>query len=373
MLPIPDDVWREIGQLAVSSLAALFELWTVCKQFRRAFSHPLMLSRFPVRLDEPAQLARLGSLGARLKSVQFNHASNASLESILLPTTLTSLNLKHCRVSARGLTSALRGLSQLTELNVDGCLGLENLKALMHLPLVSLVIGCGHRHHFWDADEVLPALPALRSLDLNSMGLCANTFDREGSESPCVAAMSRLRNLHTLILEGADLHDREFAKLAPLSTTVRTLCVAHTKITDHSAGVLSEFVWLENLTVDNCQLSTLSFRAICTLVNLRGLFASNCPEMVCDASLPAIGALIQLETLDISFNPVKRFEPLYALQELCVLDATQCRMAKMDGWVTEDQWDMEAEARRGLCAHVPGLLIRCVDSRRDMPTVRNFG
>ena len=363
---VPDDVWREIGQMAVSSLAALFELWTVCRQFRRAFSQPLMLSRFPVRLDEPAQLAHLGSLGARLKSVQFNHASNSNFESILLPTTLTSLNLKHCRVSARGLTSALRGLSQLTELNVDGCFGLENMKALMHLPLVSLVIGCGHRDHFWDADEVLPALPALRSLDLNSMGLCANTFDREGSESPCVAAMSRLTNLHTLILEGADLHDREFAKLSPLSLTLRTLCVANTKITDHSAGVLSEFVWLENLSVDNCQLSTLSFRAICTLVNLRGLFASNCPEMVCDASLPAIEALIHLETLDISFNSVKRFEPLYTLRKLCVLDATQCHMA-------EDQWDMEEEARRALCTHVPGLLMRCVDSRQHMRPLRNFG
>jgi Leucine-rich repeat (LRR) protein len=254
----------------------------------------------------------------------------------------------------------------LTDLNVDGCFNLEDVSALMHLPLKTLTLGSGHRDHFWDADKVLPTLACLHTLNLNSLGLCADIFDRPGTESPCVAAMARLHSLHTLILDGTDLHDREFVKLEPLSASLRTLCVSDTEITDQSAGVLSRFTMLEYLSVESCKLSKQSLHAIVGLVNLRALYACNCPRMVRDASFSAISALGQLETLDISFNPVRRFEPLYVLQHLRSLDVTECNRSYSGSAVLEDECDIEEVARRALCDHLPGLVIQYVDRHADV-------
>ena len=351
----------------VNSLTSFFEMCTVCKRFRRILWHPVMLMWFTVRLREPSKLVHLEFLGSRIRSIQFTYASNESFEGMLLPPTLTSLNLRFCRLGSRGLARALRGLNRLTDVNVDGCFNLENVSALMHLPLKTLTLGSGHRDHFWDADKVLPTLPYLRTLNLNSLGLCTDIFDRAGTESPCVAAMARLHNLHTLILDGTDLHDREFAKLEPLSATLRTLCVSDTEITDQSAGVLSRFTMLEYLSVESCKLSKPSLYAIAGLVNLRALYACNCPRMVRDASFSAISALGQLETLDISFNPVRRFEPLYALRYLRSLDVTECNRSCSDGSaVSEDECDIEEVARRALCDRLPGLVIRYVDRHADV-------
>jgi Leucine-rich repeat (LRR) protein len=365
---IPDDMWREIAQFAVSSLHTLFELSTISKRLSRVFAHPIMLSHVTVRLREPSQLVQLGTLGSRLRSLRFDHASDDSFESILLPPTVTDLNLTSCNITSQGLALAIRGLTELTHLNLNDC-NVEDFVTLANLPLVKLAVGGSGNSYsdFCDAEELLPTLPKLQELDVHSLCLCTDPFfDRPGSESTCVRAISRLPNLHTLNLESTDLHDREFMKLAPLARTLRHLNVAHTEITDRSASVMSGFWRLESLSVNACHVSNRCMRAISKLLQLRVLCVSDCQRMITNKSLALLSPLKFLEQLDISCNPVQRFEPLYGLHNLRVLDVSACKQVCMDKHSQlvfqresiQRERDITDEARRGLAYHMPLLVVK---------------
>ena len=356
---IPDDVWRMIIKFAVGSLHTFFRFLTINKRLRRALLHPVMLTHIDVRLREPSQLARLGLLGSRIRSLRFDCVSDESFDSILLPPTITDLNLACSNITEQGLAMAIRGLSSLTHLNLNNC-NVEDFSVLANLPLVRLAVG-GSNSEFWGAEDLLPTLPNLQELDMGCMCLCSDPFDRPGTESPCVQAISRLPNLHTLNLEGTDLHDREFMKLGPLAATLKFLSLAHTDITDKSASVLSGFSRLESLSVNGCHVSKRCLRAISKLRQLRVLHASDCQRMVQDDSLASLAVLSHLEELDISCNPVHRFEALYSLRHLRVLDVSACHQvcADVNGHlVFQRERDISDEAKRALAYHMPWLVIK---------------
>ena len=361
---IADDLWRKVARFAVSSLHTLFKLSTISKRMRRVLAHPIMLSHVKVRLREPSQLVNLGIWGSRLQSLRFDGAADECFESIFLPPTVTDLNLTCCNITSQGLVWAIRGLTHLTHLNLNDC-NVEDFGALANLPLVKLALG-GSYSDFWDAEELLPTLPYLQELDLHAPCLCSDPVDRAGTESPCVRAISRLPNLHTLNLESTDLHDREFMKLAPLAKTLRHLDVANTEITDQSASVLSGFWRLESLSVSTCHLSKRSMRAISKLLQLRVLYASDCPMMITNDSLSLLSPLTFLAQLDISCNPVQRFEPLYGLHNLRALDVSACNQVCMDKHShlvfqresIQRERDITEEARRDLAYHLPLLIVK---------------
>lgn len=356
MSNLSDDIWREIAQFYVSSLTTFFQLLTVNKRLRRAFSHPVVLAHCLVRLREPSNLDRLGFLASRVSHLKFLTASDGNFRKVALPPTLARLDLRYCDVSEIGLARALRGLTNLTDLDLT-CCGVEDLSCMYGLPLKTLSIGGGY-NDMWHADKLLRTLPDLRTLDVNSVGFCEDPFDRANTQLPCLAAISRLSNLHTLVLDAADMRDREFVQFAPLRTSLRRLSVSNTNITDQSAHVLGQFVLLEYLSVQCCHLSKRSMRAIAKLVNLRALYASVCPRMVRNSSMRALSSLVKLETLDISCNPVCRFEALHALRNLRELDVSECNTtcADVDGRVVSEK-DMEPDQKMELMARIPKLII----------------
>lgn len=353
---LPDDIWREIAQFHVSSLSVFHELLTVSKRFRRAMSHQVVLSHCLVRLREPSKLSELGHLASRVSRLKFLTASDSNFRRVVLPPTLVRLDLRYCDVSELGLARALSGLTNLTDLDLT-CCGVEDLSSMHGLPLKTLSLGGGY-NDLWHADKLLATLPDLGALDVGSVGFCEDPFDRANTQSPCVVAISRLSNLHTLVLDASDLRDREFVQFEPLRTTLKRLSVSNTNITDQSASVLARFLLLEYLSVQSCHLSKRSMRAISKLVNLRALYASVCPRMVRNSSMRCLRVLTQLEILDLSCNPVDRFEALYGLPKLRALDLTQCNAtcADVEGYVVFEK-DIERDQKVALVHRIPKLVI----------------
>jgi Leucine-rich repeat (LRR) protein len=353
---LSDDIWREIARFHVSSLSVFHELLTVSKRFRSALSHPLVLSHCLVRLREPSELFELGHLASRVSWLKFLTASDYAFGSAALPPTLTRLDLRYCDISELGLKSALRGQTNLTDLDLT-CCGIEDLSCMHGLPLKTLSLGGGY-NDLWHADKLFATLPDLGALDVNSVSFCEDPFDRANTQSPCVVAISRLSNLHTLILDAADLRDREFVQLEPLRASLKRLSVTNTNITDKSARVLGCFLLLEHLSVQCCRLSKRSMRAISKLVNLRTLYATVCMRMVRNSSMRYLRSLVSLEILDISSNPVNQFESLHGLSKLRALDVTDCnsKYADADGRVVLEK-DIEPEQRSALINRIPNLFI----------------
>lgn len=93
---------------------------------------------------------------------------------------------------------------------------------------------------------------------------------------------------------------------------------------------------------------------------MRVLHASDCPRMVQDDSLVSLAVLSHLEELDISCNPVHRFEALYGLRRLRVLDVSVCHYlyADKNGHLGVRERDISDEAKRALAYHMPWLVIK---------------
>ena len=384
---LPEELLRIVGEYAVDSLSSLTRLSCVDAHFRRALTHPRLVSHLQLKFRANL-LTDLGAMAVGVRSLRFDpDATDEDLFELRLtpfvrhldfadchfmsgegfvsiPATVHTLDLSCCRTLNDTGLLALSHCTALTSLDVSGCMqlgdaGLRVMALLKSLRYVNLS-GCSkltdagagalahhdfltlkltHCHRLTGLSFVA-GMVHLESLDA---GWCTSLLD---GGLAGLARLVRLKNvslrgcyqltdvglrtlaalpLHTLNLSGCiNLHLRDVS----FPSTLRDLQLSHCDMV-HPCWALVGLCNLHTLRMDDChQLSDDDLQSLSLLGALRTLNLSGCREL---ANLEPLRALTDLRELFFAHSSkVHNLEPLGHMASLQVLDLQGCDIEDRD-------------------------------------------
>jgi Leucine-rich repeat (LRR) protein len=230
---------------------------------------------------------------------------------------VTAVRFGEVQISDADLAAVI-GMSGLKELAGDASqLSTASLKKISALSSLEVL----HLTNLQDVTVItdsLKNLAALKDLDLSGA---------KGPVDDCLSAINGMARLESLSLSGTTFSDTSAALLSSGKSAgaMKTLKLSGTHVTDTGIPkIAGSFPSLEQLTLDNCNISAAGVSAMSSLSRLTHLSLHNC--QLDDSALAAIGKLTSLRVLDLGDNPGLTDEgvlSLGSLPDLVNLDVSQ--------------------------------------------------
>lgn len=343
---LPDDLWTFIFQFSIDSLREWARVQHVCHQLQWCARKPHALVHLEVLLKSADGLDRLGATLSGVRKLEFdfetsqcpNSAPNLTAKPTAKPTSLTELRMGSATDDNMGLLTRVPRLSELfldevTRLTNQGLGALSSLTVLHTLSIDGRVQSFRSCAHLSDLTP-LAGLSALTSLSLFALGVTDLTplthlplselFLDENLTLLDLAPLRAMRTLHSLSLQACpmigDAAVEALSSLASLRTLNLTDCNA---ITSVGLQGLSSLTSLAVLDVSGTQLTDESLHVLCRSLALEELALQECD--ITDQGLQALASQTSLHTLDLSFcEHVMDLEPLAQLTSMKKLVLNSC-------------------------------------------------